>query len=875
MNEENKKTILLVEDEAITAKVVNRALDKCGYGVIHADSGEKALELIVNNNEIDLVLMDINLGDGIDGSETAIKILEIRSLPVVFLSSHAESEIVEKTGKIASYGYVIKNSGISVIDITIKMAFKLFSANEKNRLGEELLLHKNKELARANSELQIAVEKLARTNEGLIFANERLVESEKNARSNETLYRTLFNLTPVAVGLTRLDDGRIMDVNESYADTFGMSRNEIIGKTTVELGFWVNSADRETVKDDLAKYGEYRNRELRFVVRGEVHPSLQSARVIDLNGTKYIIGITHDISAQKKAEAEILQKNEELKVLNEELTSAIEEMETANEELNATIEEFEATNEELIATNEQLTESEKALEQSETLYRTLFNLTPVIVGLTRLEDGTLVDVNDAYLDISGFTREEVIGKTSISLGFWENEEDYRRIREDLLSQGGFINRELRYSFKHRKKIHDTIQSARVVEIMGNKYVVAVTQDITDRKKAENEKRVLEERLQRAEKMEALGLLAGGVAHDLNNALGIVAGYAELVLMNSDKTSPFRPDLMNIMNGSMKAAEIVQDLLTMARRGVAGRNVLNLNKIVVDFQHSPEFRKIHSLHPGLKIKTDIEADLLNISGSPVHLGKILYNLVLNAGEAMHNGGEVVIKTANRYLDKPIEGYDVVREGDYVILAVSDTGEGIPASDIKRIFEPFYTKKFMGKSGTGLGLSIVWGTVKDHNGYINVESEVGKGTTFTLYFPVTRSEISREVLPASMSEYMGSGEAVLVVDDIKEQRELAALMLKKLNYNVTSVCSGEEALAYMKNNRADIMVLDMIMDPGIDGLDTYRGILEHHPGQKAVIVSGFSESERVAEAQKLGAGVYVKKPYIMERLGLAIKEELERR
>ena len=693
----------------------------------------------------------------------------------------------------------------------------------------------------------------------------------------KTLYRTLFNLTPVAVGLSRLDDGTLVDINEVYADTFGLHRDQIIGKTSVGLGFWANAADREMVREVLSKKGEYRNLELRYVVKGEVHPSLsQSARVIELSGTKYIIGITHDVSAQKKAEAEVILKNEELKVLNEELTAAIEEMETTNEELNATIEEFEATNEELIATNEQLIESEKALEQSETLYRTLFNLTPVIVGLSKLEDGTLVDVNDAYLDISGFSRDEVVGKTSVSLGFWENTDVYESIREELSMKyrEEFVNKELRHRFKDKEKIHDTIQSARVVEIMGNKYAVTVTQDITGIKQAEKDKRILEERLQRAEKMEALGLLAGGVAHDLNNALGIVAGYAELVLMNSEKSNPFRPDLMNIMNGSMKAAEIVQDLLTMARRGVAGRNVLNLNKIIVDCQQSPEFRKIYSYHPGVKIVTDIEPDLLNISGSPVHLSKILYNLVLNAGEAMPGGGEVVIKTANRYLDMPIDGYDMIREGDYVVLTVSDTGEGIPVSDLKRIFEPFYTKKFMGKSGTGLGLSIVWGTVKDHNGYINVESEVGKGTVFTIYFPVTRTEITRDALPASMTEYMGNSESILIVDDVKEQRDLAALMLKKLNYNVYTVSSGEEAIAYLKKNKIDMIILDMIMDPGMDGLDTYRNIVETCPEQKAIIVSGFSESERVSAAQKMGAGIYIKKPYVMEKLGLAVKEELER-
>ena len=208
--------------------------------------------------------------------------------------------------------------------------------------------------------------------------------------------------------------------------------------------------------------------------------------------------------------------------------------------------------------------------------------------------------------------------------------------------------------------------------------------------------------------------------------------------------------------------------------------------------------LSSYHPSVKIKTDLEPDLLNISGSSVHLGKTLFNLISNASEAMPKGGILTIKTANQYLDKPIQGYDEIREGDYVVLSVSDTGEGIPAADLKRIFEPFYTKKVMGRSGTGLGLAVVWGTVKDHHGYINVQSEEGKGSTFTLYFPVTREEITAEAVAVSISEYMGKGESILVVDDVKEQRDLAAEMLRKLNYNVASVSSGEEAVAYLKEH-----------------------------------------------------------------------------
>jgi PAS domain S-box-containing protein len=405
-------------------------------------------------------------------------------------------------------------------------------------------------------------------------------------------------------------------------------------------------------------------------------------------------------------------------------------------------------------------------------------------------------------------------------------------------------------------------------------VRGITRDITERKQAEEEKRNLEEQLQRAEKMEALGTLAGGVAHDLNNMLGIIVGYSQMLLFDVEESSSLRPGLVNILDGSQRAAAIIQDLLTLARRGVRNRQVHNLNKIVIDSQKSPEFENLSSYHSSVKIETDLEPDLLNISGSSVHISKTIFNLISNASEAMPKGGTLTIKTSNQYLDRPIQGYDQVREGDYVVLSVTDSGEGIPAADLKRIFEPFYTKKVMGRSGTGLGLAVVWGTVKDHQGYINVQSEEGKGSTFTLYFPVTRDEVTAEDATVPLSEYMGKGETILIVDDVKGQRDLAEKMLKKLNYCVTSAASGEEAVAYLKEHKVDLLVLDMIMDPGMDGLDTYKRILEIHPRQKAVIVSGFSESDRVHSAQALGAGFYVKKPYVIEKLGMAVRKELDR-
>ena len=399
-------------------------------------------------------------------------------------------------------------------------------------------------------------------------------------------------------------------------------------------------------------------------------------------------------------------------------------------------------------------------------------------------------------------------------------------------------------------------------------------EIQERIRADRERHVLEERLARSKKMEALGLLAGGVAHDLNNVLSGIVSYPELMLMDLPQDHPLRPMVETVQRSGQKAAAIVQDLLALARRGVSHMEVLNLNQdVIADYLASPEFKKLTSYHPDVALITRLDENLLNVRGSAVHLKKALMNLVSNAAEAQGEGGQILISTCNRYVDRPFSGYEHVLEGDYVVLGVEDKGSGIAPEDLDRIFEPFYTKKVMGRSGTGLGMAVVWGTVQDHQGYINVESRLERGTTFEIYLPVTRERAAAPAAPPQVTDYMGKGETVLVVDDVAEQRHIAASLLRRLNYNVFTVASGEEAVAFLQTNQADILVLDMIMDPGMDGLDTYQEILAFCPDQKAVIASGYAESDRVKQAQQLGAGAYIRKPYAMEKIGLALRAELE--
>ncbi len=382
------------------------------------------------------------------------------------------------------------------------------------------------------------------------------------------------------------------------------------------------------------------------------------------------------------------------------------------------------------------------------------------------------------------------------------------------------------------------------------------------------------KLQRAEKMEAIGTLAGGVAHDLNNILSGIVSYPELILMDIPHDSPLREPLLTIRKSGERAAQIVQDLLTMARRGVSVTAVVNLNRIIREQLKTPETDHLKSFHPDVIIETKLQPGLLNVMGSATHLAKSIMNLISNAAEAMPHGGIITISTQNVYLDMPVKGYEEVKEGDYVTVSVSDTGTGLAEADVVKIFEPFYTKKEMGRSGSGLGMAVVWGTVKDHDGYIDIRSSQDVGTTFTLYLPVTREKILGIQPELPLEAFRGSGQSILVVDDVAEQREIATVILEKLGYRVATAPSGEAACQYLKNRSVDLIVLDMIMEPGMDGLDTYKQIITTHPGQKAIIASGFSRTGRVMDIQKLGAGQYIKKPYTLAQLGAAVKAALER-
>ncbi|MFZ7127551.1 MAG: hybrid sensor histidine kinase/response regulator [Desulfobacterales bacterium] len=460
----------------------------------------------------------------------------------------------------------------------------------------------------------------------------------------------------------------------------------------------------------------------------------------------------------------------------------------------------------------------------------------------------------------GRTIDEVLSPEPATLMLQRLEETFRSGRIQEFETTLEVNGEKRY-FENR-----------IVAISSGQ-AMAIVRDITGQKLAATEREWLEDKLRRAQKMEAIGMLAGGVAHDLNNVLSGLVSYPQLLLMDLPKDHPLQKPILTIQKSGEKAANIVQDLLTLARRGVAVREVVNLNRLVREFFESPEFDKLKFYNPDFELSLDLDDQLLNVTGSPVHFSKTIMNLVSNAVEALDAKGTVRVRTENRYIDRPVRGYEDIVPGDYVILAVSDDGIGISPEDINRIFEPFYTKKVMGRSGTGLGMAVVWSTVKDHQGYIDVKSGLGTGTRITVYLPASRQEVVEPPCPESIHRFGGRGETILVVDDMPEQLEIASQMLGKLGYRVCIAPSGREAVEILRKQSADLVILDMIMEPGMDGLETYRQITSIRPGQKAVIASGYSETERVREAQALGAGAYIKKPYLLEKIGMAVREALD--
>ncbi len=404
--------------------------------------------------------------------------------------------------------------------------------------------------------------------------------------------------------------------------------------------------------------------------------------------------------------------------------------------------------------------------------------------------------------------------------------------------------------------------------------VGVWRDITSFIITNERNKSLEDRLAQSEKMEALGRLAGGVAHDLNNVLTGIVAYPDILLLKLPEDDPMRKKVIAIKKSGQKAAAIVEDLLSLSRRGVNKFVPLNINTLAKDILDSPEVEKLKVYHPEIRFKFSEGKNVPFISGAEYQISKVIINLLTNACEAMPSGGNIFISTSFESSSNGPLKYKNIPDGDYAVLTVSDEGIGISKEDQKKIYEPFFTNKVMGRSGTGLGMAVVWGTVQDHNGYIELNSRVGEGTTFEIYLPSLSESTAFESDINEHATIKGKGEKILILDDEEIQLEIADSLFSELNYKVRAISDHAKLIREIDDFKPDLLILDMILSENIDGLDVYKNMLDQGRNVDTIIVSGFSESERVIEAVSLGVKRYIKKPFTIEEIGRTIREILDK-
>jgi len=472
------------------------------------------------------------------------------------------------------------------------------------------------------------------------------------------------------------------------------------------------------------------------------------------------------------------------------------------------------------------------LRESEAKYTAAFNTSPDAININHL-DGYFVDVNDGFIRLTGFTREDVIGKSSPEIDLWAIPEDREKLIRGLKENGYVENLESAFRCKDGS-LKTALMSARFIYVNNERHILSITRDITRYHEMENQ-------LRQAQKMETIGKLAGGIAHDFNNLLMVILGYVELVLKDLDSADRHHGLLTQVQKAGCRARDITRQLLVFSRKQILQPVVLNLNDSVENLQ-----RMLGRLiGEDIEVTTSFAGDLDNVQADPGQVEQVLMNLVVNARDAMPQGGKLTIETANVALEEGYAHQHVgVVPGRYVMLAVTDTGCGMDKEVIERIFDPFFTTKEFGK-GTGLGLSTVYGIVHQSGGHIACTSEPGHGTTFRIYLPRTEAgtvrQAERAPEPVPEPARPGRGEHILVAEDEPAVRELLQQMLKRLDYRVTMAANGNDALALVteKGLDPDLVLTDAVM-PGMSGKELIERLRNVRPGQRFLYMSGYTDN-----------------------------------
>jgi two-component system, cell cycle sensor histidine kinase and response regulator CckA len=470
-----------------------------------------------------------------------------------------------------------------------------------------------------------------------------------------------------------------------------------------------------------------------------------------------------------------------------------------------------------------ITERKKADET----FRKAFNANPEPISISTISEGRYIDVNESFLHITGHRREDVIGRRSEDLKFWESFEDRAKIVATLRKEGSVRNVEIGFCTKSGE--HRTaLDSSEVIEVSGQKCMISILRDTTEQK-------LLEKQLRQSQKMEAIGQLSGGIAHDFNNLLSVIIGYSEVIEDSLAESDPRKKKCEQIKNAGQNAASLTRQLLAFSRQQVLEPKVLDLNAIVLNVE-----KMLHRLiGDDIKLSTLLDPTLEHIKADQAQIEQIIINLVVNARDAMAHGGTITIETANVDLDEEYaRSHPPQLPGPCVNLTISDTGTGMDAETQARIFEPFFTTKEMGK-GTGLGLSTVYGVVRQSGGHIWVYSELGHGTTFKIYLPQTAQRVRSEKPSPGFVPSRPCAETILLVEDADSVREMTRSLLADAGYTVLEAELPDKAIEIAQNYKGHIHLLltDMVM-PGMNGRALATKLASIRPEMKVIYTSGYT-------------------------------------
>ncbi len=512
--------------------------------------------------------------------------------------------------------------------------------------------------------------------------------------------------------------------------------------------------------------------------------------------------------------------------------------------------------------------TEEELRRSEEKFRTSFKTSPHVVTISAIEDGTYVDVNDAFTKQTGYQYDDVIGRSSMELGLWRDLKDRQTLLSRLAEEGLVEN--LQADFRNRDgQIFNGLVSASMLEINKNQYLLAVIQDITPFRAMEQERLELEIRLQQAQKMEAIGTLAGGIAHDFNNILAGILGYSELAQRDIDNPERAKAHLSQIVKGSKRAAGLVKQILTFSRKEVYQKHPIQMAGVV---REALQFLR-SSIPSSIEIKKNLHSTVC-VSADQIKLHQLIINLCTNACHAIgDNPGSIYISLTEKIIQaaQKVHG-EMIPAGKYLLLEVADTGSGMDSAIMEKVFDPYFTTKLAGE-GTGLGLALVKAIVKEHDGHIALNSEPGRGTRFLVYFPVLEKEPEKKPLPCATGGSVDGNERIMVVDDETSIRELVSQVLSNAGYEVSVFENGHEALAEFERGpkRYDLVITDMTM-PKMTGDRLARAVKEINPEIPVLLCTGFSETMSEEKACSKGINKILNKPFLMNDLLKTVRELL---